>query len=79
VSKDEPIIYSGEWWQSRSDEQLNEILRGSFPTSPAFNGAVAERDRRSGEKRETKDRRVALWSLIFAAIAAATGIAALFI
>jgi hypothetical protein len=75
---EEPIVYSGEWWHSQTDAQITEILRGSFLTSPAFIGAVAERDRRDATKRQKADRLIAFWGLIFAFIAAVTGIIALF-
>ena len=73
------MLYSGEWWETRTDDQLRELMRGSFRGGVAYDGAVAELDRRSQAKRQRNDRRIAFWAMIAAVVAALVAVAALFI
>jgi hypothetical protein len=74
----DPIVYSGEWWRSRTDEQLEEQLRGSFPGGAAFDGATAEINKRTASKKEARDRRIAVLGLFVAVVAALAAVVALF-
>ena len=73
----DPVQWSGEWWQSRTPEQLNELLRGSIAGTGAFDGAVVELDRRAFLNRKRTDRAIAIIGTIAAVIAALASIAAL--
>ena len=42
-------IYSVEWWQSRSAEDLRDIIKRGFSGGAEFSGAVAESERRASE------------------------------
>lgn len=46
-SRAEP--YSAEWWQERSTVELREIIKRGFGVGQAFDGAVAETERRARE------------------------------
>lgn len=73
----DPVRWSGEWWQSRTSQQLDELIRGSIPGSGAFDGAVAEVNRRASVNRQRTDRAIAIVGTSAAVIAALASIAAL--
>jgi len=74
---EEPIKYSREWYASRTPEQLQMLLHQSQPGSKAFEGAVDEIDRRSAEEREAAMKRIAVWTMWAAIIAAVASVASL--
>ena len=44
-----PEPYSAEWWQQRSATELREIIKRGFRLGEAYDGAVAETERRARE------------------------------
>lgn len=44
-----PEPYSVEWWQERSARELRDIIKHGFRLGPAYDGAVAETERRARE------------------------------
>jgi hypothetical protein len=44
-----PEPYSAEWWQQRSATELREIIKRGFRLGGAYDGAVAETERRARE------------------------------
>lgn len=54
----EPQVYSGEYWRTRSPEELREIADGSFPGGEAYEGAMAEIARREAaqERADARDK-----------------------
>ena len=74
-------IYSLTWWQSRSSEELRDIINRGFAGGDAFGGALAESERRVREAARLKEQAYAdpiehAWRIKFAALSA--GIVALF-
>jgi hypothetical protein len=45
----EPLPLSAEWWELRSAEELRDIIKRGFGVGPAYDGAVAETERRARE------------------------------
>ena len=43
-------IHSAEWWESRTPEELRAIIDLGFAGGVAFNGAIAESERRAGQE-----------------------------
>lgn len=41
---------SVEWWESRTPEELRDIINRGFASGQAFRGAVAETERRAREE-----------------------------
>ena len=39
--------YSAEWWQMRSPQELREIIKRGFGLGTAYDGAIAETERRA--------------------------------
>jgi hypothetical protein len=74
----DPVVYSGEWWEKQTDEELRYLMRGSFRGGVAYDGAVAELDRRSQARQQKRDSRIAFWSMVAAVVAAIVSVAALF-
>lgn len=48
IDSQEP--YSVAWWESRTPEQLRDIINRGFAGGPEFKGAVAEVERRAREE-----------------------------
>lgn len=46
---DDAKPYSAEWWEQRSTVELREIIKRGFALGQAFDGAVAETERRARE------------------------------
>lgn len=44
-----PEPYSAEWWQQRSAQELRDIIKHGFRLGGAYDGAVAETERRARE------------------------------
>ncbi|HEX5238845.1 MAG TPA: hypothetical protein VFW39_10335 [Sphingomicrobium sp.] len=44
-----PEPYSAEWWQERSATELRDIIKHGFRLGAAYDGAVAETERRARE------------------------------
>jgi hypothetical protein len=44
-----PQPYSAEWWQERSATELRDIIKHGFRLGEAYDGAVAETERRARE------------------------------
>ena len=66
-----PEPYSADWWQARTTTELREIIKRGFSIGLAYDGAVAETERRAREtmarlREEAKinDRRKATYRLI---------------
>ncbi len=75
--EEQPNSESSAYWQSLADEELLEKKHGSSPTSDIYESAVAESERRSAaiggledRRAMTNVRRLALWAMIAAGIAA---------
>ncbi len=84
--KEQPYSNSSANWESLTDEELLEKKDVSFPTSENYKSAVAEIERRSAaiggledRRAMTKDRRIALWVMIAAGVAAIALLAGLLI
>ena len=45
----EPEPYSAAWWEQRTTVELREIIKRGFGVGQAFDGAVAETERRARE------------------------------
>jgi hypothetical protein len=45
----EPELFSAEWWQVLSAEELRDIIKRGYGVGPAYDGAVAETERRARE------------------------------
>jgi hypothetical protein len=45
----DPEPYSVEWWQARSAAELREIIKHGFRLGSAYDGAIAETERRARE------------------------------
>lgn len=43
----DPEAYSAEWWQMRSPQELREIIKRGFGVGTAYDGAIAETERRA--------------------------------
>jgi hypothetical protein len=39
--------YSADWWQMRSPQELREIIKRGFGLGTAYDGAIAETERRA--------------------------------
>ena len=46
---EEPELFSAEWWQLLSPEDLRDIIKRGYGVGPAYDGAVAETERRARE------------------------------
>ena len=46
---EEPELFSAEWWQVLSAEELRDIIKRGYGVGPAYDGAVAETERRARE------------------------------
>jgi hypothetical protein len=44
-----PEQFSAAWWEARSPEELRDIIKRGFAGGDAFQGAVAEAERRARE------------------------------
>ena|SRR6185312_686585 len=69
---DAPYPNSGLWLRNQTDAELQRILDGSFPGSPAFEGADRELGRRRAERSE---RRQLFWIRLTLLTTLALGIA----
>lgn len=45
-----PDPYSVAWWESRTAEELRDIINRGFAGGPQFRGAVAEAERRARDE-----------------------------
>lgn len=48
-------LYSAEWWQNCTNEQLHELMRGGFADTEAGVGAHREIERRAREHARAED------------------------
>jgi hypothetical protein len=56
----DPKPYSAEWWQARSATELREIIKHGFRLGSAYDGAIAETERRAREAtRRVRDQALA--------------------
>lgn len=46
---DAPVAYPESWWESRTGEQLQELLRAGFIGGELYDGAQRELERRARE------------------------------
>jgi hypothetical protein len=46
---EEPELFSAEWWQMLSAEELRDIIKRGYGIGPAYDGAIAETERRARE------------------------------
>src|SRR4051812_9283404 len=50
--------YSAEWWQARTTVELRDIIKRGFSLGSAYDGAVAETERRAREAlRRVRDQK----------------------
>jgi len=49
-------LYSAQWWQSRTNEQLHELMRGGLGEGEIGTGAHRELERRAQELTRTAER-----------------------
>ena len=49
VAEAAPEPFSAEWWQERTTTELRDIIKRGFSLGPAYDGAVAETERRARE------------------------------
>jgi hypothetical protein len=49
ASQDLHDPFSAEWWQERTTTELRDIIKRGFGLGPAYDGAVAETERRARE------------------------------
>ena len=49
VAKEAPEPFSAEWWQERTTTELRDIIKRGFGLGAAYDGAVAETERRARE------------------------------
>jgi len=47
LADESPEPYSAAWWESRTAEELRDIIKRGFAGADAFRGAVAETERRA--------------------------------
>ena len=69
-------IYSVAWWQSRTPEELRDIINRGFAGGDAFGGALAESERRVREEARLKEQAYVdpiqhAWRINFAALSIA--------
>ena len=69
-------IYSVAWWQSRTPEELRDIINRGFAGGDAFGGALAESERRVREAARLKEQAYVdpiqhAWRIKFAALSIA--------
>ena len=69
-SKRPPHVYSGAWWESLSPDDLKAQKDGSFPGGKAYDGAVAEIDRRAKLRKERQEFWFKVAGLILAGVGA---------
>lgn len=48
--------YTQSWWHERSTDELRLIMSRGFELGPAFDGAMAEAERRACERLEAEER-----------------------
>jgi len=72
-----PHLYSGAWWEMQTPEALKSLKADSFPGGKAYDGAVAELDRRAKAKRERRELWLKIAALALAGIGAAVGLSKL--
>jgi hypothetical protein len=67
--------YSGEWWETRSSEELRSIIRGGLEGGDMFDSAVREMERRSRDmsrrahdaataEAQHKTRQATVWGVV---------------
>jgi hypothetical protein len=49
-------LYSAQWWQNRTNDQLHELMRGGFADSEAGAGAHRELERRAREHARAQEQ-----------------------
>ena len=57
---DVEMLYSADWWQSRTNEQLQELLRSGFAVGQAGPGAHRELERRAREHARAEEQQAQL-------------------
>jgi hypothetical protein len=70
-----PSAYSGKWFRTLSDAELQDIYDGNMPGGMAFDGASAELDRRQAardQKRQLFWIKLAFWSAFLLGIGGIT-------
>lgn len=75
MSKREAPRDTAAFWRTKTDDELDEALRGGPVGNRSVDGALAEIKRRSGERQEKWARR-GFWAAVVAAVAATAGVAA---
>lgn len=69
----EPSRDTAAWWRKKSIEELEEALRGGPIGNRSVDSALAELNRRAGDRQEKWARR-SFWAAAIAAMAAIVGV-----
>ena len=69
-----PYPYTVAWYRSKTDEELEDKLRGGPPGNKDVEGALIELNRRAQARQEKWARR-GFWAAVIAALAAIIGAA----
>lgn len=72
MSEREPSRDTAAWWRERTEQELDDALRGGPIGNRSVDGALAEINRRAGERQERLARR-GYWAAVVAAVAAIAG------
>ena len=72
-TSDHPPQGTAAYFRAMKDNQLDEVLSGGGVGNKDVDGALAEINRRASARLE----KIAIWTLLFAAIAAVASVAAL--
>ena len=72
MSKRDAPRFTAAYWRDKSDEELEDALRGGPMGNKTVEGAYAEIKRRSGERQEKWAKR-GFWAAVAAAVAAVAG------
>lgn len=73
MAEREPAPHTAAWWRNKTDEDLEDALRGGPIGNKSVDGALVEINRRAGERHERWARR-GFWAAVVAAVVALAGV-----